>query len=88
MTPLLQSFLYPKKYWLAAQHMKSLSKRLRKYDLDVKEALNRLPKEIVDARNQSLKRAMNLSIKHEYLPEDIQAMQTPSEATFKICWPL
>lgn len=42
------------------------------YDLDVKEALNRLPREIVDARNQRLKRAMDLSMKHEYLPEDLQ----------------
>ena len=47
------------------------------YDLDIKEALNRLPREVVDARNQRLKRAMNLSMKHEYLPEHMQAMQTP-----------
>ncbi|KAL6955625.1 hypothetical protein U1Q18_021820 [Sarracenia purpurea var. burkii] len=79
----------PKKNWLAAQHMKSVSTRLRRYglryddlydpyyDLDVKEALNRLPREIVDARNQRLKRAMDLSMKHEYLPDDLQAMQTP-----------
>ena len=120
----------PKKNWFAAQHMKSVSSRLRKYgplslslpvytylcicvhngsleiqsqapnfsfqfmclsvhlciceglrhddlydpyyDLDVKEALNRLPREIVDARNQRLKRAMDLSMKHEYLPNDLQ----------------
>ncbi|KAL0393982.1 cytochrome b-c1 complex subunit 7 [Sesamum indicum] len=79
----------PNRNPLAALHMKTLSKRLRKYglryddlydpmyDLDVKEALNRLPREIVDARNQRLKRAMDLSMKHEYLPEDLQAMQTP-----------
>ncbi|XP_057477275.1 cytochrome b-c1 complex subunit 7-like isoform X1 [Actinidia eriantha] len=79
----------PKKNWFAAQHMKSVSSRLRKYglryddlydpyyDLDVKEALNRLPREIVDARNQRLKRAMDLSMKHEYLPNDLQVMQTP-----------
>ncbi|XP_022881074.1 cytochrome b-c1 complex subunit 7-2-like [Olea europaea var. sylvestris] len=42
------------------------------YDLDVKEALNWLPREIVDARNQRLKRAMDLSLKHEYLPEELQ----------------
>lgn len=42
------------------------------YDLDIKEALKRLPREIVDARNQRLKRAMDLSMKHEYLPEDLQ----------------
>ncbi|XP_057504071.1 cytochrome b-c1 complex subunit 7 [Actinidia eriantha] len=79
----------PKKNWFAAQHMKAVSSRLRRYglrhddlydpyyDLDVKEALNRLPREIVDARNQRLKRAMDLSMKHEYLPSDLQAMQTP-----------
>ncbi|KAL1353183.1 hypothetical protein HN51_041945 [Arachis hypogaea] len=85
----IQSFIDPKKNWFAAQHMKAISKRLRRfglryddlydpyYDLDVKEALNRLPKEVVDARHQRLKRAMDLSMKHEYLPEDLQAMQTP-----------
>lgn len=40
--------------------------------MDIKEALNRLPKEVVDARNQRLKRAMDLSMKHQYLPEDLQ----------------
>ncbi|XP_042479780.1 cytochrome b-c1 complex subunit 7-2, mitochondrial-like [Macadamia integrifolia] len=86
---LLQSFINPRKNWLAALHMKTLSKRLRKYglryddlydplyDLDIKEALTRLPREIVDARNARLKRALDLSMKHEYLPEDVQAMQTP-----------
>ncbi|KAK9268629.1 hypothetical protein L1049_000386 [Liquidambar formosana] len=85
----LQWFVNPSKNWFAAQHMKSLSKRLRKYglryddlydpmyDLDIKEAMARLPREIVDARNQRLLRAMDLSMKHQYLPEDLQAMQTP-----------
>ncbi|GMI97591.1 hypothetical protein like AT5G25450 [Hibiscus trionum] len=89
MTSFLQSFLDPKKNWLAAMHMKSLTKRLRNYglryddlydpyyDLDIKEALNRLPREIVDARTQRLKRAIDLSMKHEYLPENLQQMQTP-----------
>ncbi|KAK7377250.1 hypothetical protein VNO80_02672 [Phaseolus coccineus] len=89
MASFLKSFLDPNKNWLAAQHMKSLSQRLRKYglryddlydpyyDLDVKEALNRLPKEVVDARHARLKRAIDLSMKHEYLPDDLQAMQTP-----------
>ncbi|KAL3587011.1 hypothetical protein D5086_013878 [Populus alba] len=69
--------------------MKTLSSRLRRYGLryddlydpyyevDIKVALNRLPREIVDARHQRLKRAIDLSMKHEYLPEDLQAMQTP-----------
>ncbi|XLR11009.1 hypothetical protein HN51_047722, partial [Arachis hypogaea] len=34
--------------------------------------LNRLSKEVVDARHQCLKCAMDLSMKHEYLPEDLQ----------------
>ncbi|XP_039014870.1 cytochrome b-c1 complex subunit 7-2, mitochondrial-like [Hibiscus syriacus] len=84
MSSFLKSFLDPKKNRLAAMHMNSVSKRLRRYglryddlydplyDLDVKEALNRLPREIVDARNQRLKRALDLSLKHEYLPEDLQ----------------
>lgn len=38
----------------------------------MKEALNRLPREIVDARNQRLKRAMDLSMKHEYLPDNLE----------------
>lgn len=42
------------------------------YDLDIKEALARLPREVVDARTQRLKRAIDLSMKHEYLPEDLQ----------------
>jgi ubiquinol-cytochrome c reductase subunit 7 len=122
MASFLQSLVDPRKNWLAKQHMKTLSSRLRRYgqfllllfktliiffllnvsykfkellyffnffnwiylglryddlydpyyELDIKEALNRLPREIVDARNQRLKRAMDLSMKHEYLPEDLQ----------------
>ncbi|KAK9932356.1 hypothetical protein M0R45_011547 [Rubus argutus] len=89
MASFLQSFIDPRKNWFARQHMKAISTRLRHYglryddlydpyyDLDIKEALNRLPREVVDARNQRLKRAMDLSLKHVYLPEDLQAMQTP-----------
>ncbi|KAJ6791511.1 cytochrome b-c1 complex subunit 7-2 [Iris pallida] len=86
----LQSFLLnPRKNPLAAMHCKAVSSRLRKFglryddlydpmeDLDIKEALARLPREIVDARNQRLKRAMDLSMKHEYLSEELQAKQTP-----------
>ncbi|OAY81621.1 cytochrome b-c1 complex subunit 7-2-like isoform X2 [Ananas comosus] len=84
-----QWLINPRRNWLARQHMKAVSKRLRNYglryddlydpyyDLDIKEALARLPREVVDARNQRLKRAMDLSMKHEYLPEDLQALQTP-----------
>ncbi|KAL2898400.1 Cytochrome b-c1 complex subunit 7-2 [Bienertia sinuspersici] len=86
---LLKALLDPKKNFLAAMHKSAVDHRLRKYglrfddlydpleDLDIKEALDRLPREIVDARNQRLKRAIDLSMKHEYLPDDLQAMQTP-----------
>ena len=42
------------------------------FDLDIKEALARLPREVVDARIQRLKRAMDLSMKHQYLSDDLQ----------------
>ncbi|KAF8406981.1 hypothetical protein HHK36_006102 [Tetracentron sinense] len=83
---IFQSLLSPSKSWFAAQHMKAISRRLRiyglryddlydpMYELDIKEALARLPREIVDARNQRLKRAMDLSMKHEYLPKDLQVL--------------
>ncbi|XP_024960616.1 cytochrome b-c1 complex subunit 7-2-like [Cynara cardunculus var. scolymus] len=85
----LKTILDPKKNWFAALHKKTLAHRLSlmglRYDdlfdpmesLDIKEALNRLPREIVDARNQRILRAMDLSMKHEYLPKDLQARQTP-----------
>ncbi|KAL6501923.1 hypothetical protein OROGR_027056 [Orobanche gracilis] len=76
----------PNRNPLAALHKKTLTNRLMnyglryddlydpKYDLDVKEALHRLPREIVDARNQRLKRALDLSMKHAYLPEDLRVI--------------
>ncbi|EEE68322.1 hypothetical protein OsJ_26597 [Oryza sativa Japonica Group] len=42
------------------------------HGLDIKEALARLPREVVDAHNQRLKRTMDLSTKHQYLPADEQ----------------
>ncbi|VVB10683.1 unnamed protein product [Arabis nemorensis] len=89
MSSFIQSFIDPKKNFLARMHMKAISTRLRRYglryddlydqyyEMDIKEAMNRLPREVVDARNQRLKRAMDLSMKHEYLPKDLQAVQTP-----------
>lgn len=56
------------------------------YDLDVKEALNRLPREIVDARNQRLKRAIDLSMKHEYLHENLQVFFYISHFLFGHWW--
>ncbi|KAM0026291.1 putative cytochrome b-c1 complex subunit 7 [Helianthus debilis subsp. tardiflorus] len=85
----VKAILDPKTNWFAAVHKKTIETRLRKYglryddlydpmeSLDIKEALNRLPREIVDARNQRLLRAMDLSMKHEYLSPELQAQQTP-----------
>jgi hypothetical protein len=44
---------------------------------DVAEALRRLPADVVVARNQRLKRAMDLSMKHEKLPKELREKQTP-----------
>ncbi|CAA7025439.1 unnamed protein product [Microthlaspi erraticum] len=89
MASLLKSFCDPKINPLARIHKNTIETRLRRYGLryddlfdqyysmDIKEAMNRLPREVVDARNQRLKRAMDLSMKHEYLSKDLQAKQTP-----------
>ncbi|XP_022037889.1 cytochrome b-c1 complex subunit 7-2, mitochondrial isoform X2 [Helianthus annuus] len=88
---LVKVILDPKKNWFAALHKKTIENRLRKYglryddlydpmeSLDIKEALGRLPREIVDARNQRLLRAMDLSMKHEYLPKDLQVEREKAE---------
>ena len=44
---------------------------------DLKEALKRLPQEEIDARNQRIKRAMDVSLKKSYLPKHVQEVQTP-----------
>ncbi|TVU05128.1 hypothetical protein EJB05_48279 [Eragrostis curvula] len=79
-----QWFVNPRRNPLARLHMHTISSRLRKYglryddlcdpyfDLHIKEALGRLPTEVVDPRIQRLKRAMDLSMKHQYLPENLQ----------------
>lgn len=73
----------------APAYQAAVGKELKKYglrledlydpenDLDVEEALERLPQEAIDARNQRLKRAMDLSVKHSALPQDMQDKQTP-----------
>lgn len=43
------------------------------------EALRRLPQEVVDARNQRLKRGIDINMKHSELPAELQAVQTPLE---------
>ncbi|OAE21626.1 hypothetical protein AXG93_939s1360 [Marchantia polymorpha subsp. ruderalis] len=47
------------------------------YDLDIKEAMSRLPESEILARNARIKRAMDASMKHVYLPKELQAKQTP-----------
>jgi len=73
----------------APAYQAAVSKELKKYglriedlydpenDLDVEEAIGRLPQDVVDARNQRLKRAMDLSVKHAELPKALQEKQTP-----------
>lgn len=75
--------------WMALRYTAAVGKELTKYglryedlydplmDLDVKEALSRLPQAEVDARNQRLRRAHDLSLKHEDLPKQLQEVQTP-----------
>ncbi|XBH95714.1 hypothetical protein VPH35_086230 [Triticum aestivum] len=82
-------FVNPRRNPLARIHMLTISNRLKNYglryddlydpyfDLDIKEALCRLPREVVDARHQRLKRAMDLSMKHQYLPDDVRVRPSP-----------
>ena len=44
---------------------------------DVDEALKRLPVEVIDARNQRLKRAHDVSLKKHYLPKELQGQADP-----------
>lgn len=46
-------------------------------DEDVAEALRRLPPSVIVGRNCRLRRALDLSLKHEALPKDLLAKQTP-----------
>ncbi len=41
----------------------------------------------MDARNQRLKRASDISLKKEYLPKQLQAVQTPYESYLQVCDP-
>jgi hypothetical protein len=46
---------------------------------DVAEAMRRLPPDVIVARNQRLKRAMDLSLKQTTLPKELRDKQTPFE---------
>ncbi|BDA42474.1 probable cytochrome b-c1 complex subunit 7 [Coccomyxa sp. Obi] len=88
-TRALVKVLDPFLTWAAVRYQAAVGDVLRKHGLryedlydpdlnmDVDEALKRLPQEEVDARTQRLKRAMDLSLKHVYLPKELQAVQTP-----------
>eukprot|EP00212_Chloropicon_laureae_P002679 CAMPEP_0197486524 /NCGR_PEP_ID=MMETSP1311-20131121/1487_1 /TAXON_ID=464262 /ORGANISM="Genus nov. species nov., Strain RCC856" /LENGTH=114 /DNA_ID=CAMNT_0043029679 /DNA_START=236 /DNA_END=580 /DNA_ORIENTATION=+ len=71
--------------WYRRQVEKELIKYGLRYDdlldpnmnLDVKEALNRLPQSEIDLRNQRIKRAIDISQKHTELPDEFKKLQTP-----------
>ncbi|KAK9812035.1 hypothetical protein WJX73_010855 [Symbiochloris irregularis] len=75
--------------WMAVRYQAAVGRELKKYglryedlydpllDLDVAEAIRRLPQEEQDLRNQRLKRAHDCSLKKAYLEKDVQAEQTP-----------
>jgi len=46
-------------------------------DPDVDAALRRLPPGDIEARNARLRRALNLQMKRETLPEELRRLQTP-----------
>ena len=52
---------------------------------DVDEAMKRLPVEVIDARNQRLKRAHDVSLKKHYLPKALQDKQTPYLTYIQVC---
>jgi len=47
---------------------------------DVSNAINSLDPAVLNARNQRLKRAMDLSMKHTYLQKDMQSRLDPFES--------
>ena len=87
--PKVPALLEPLAAWAARAYRAAVAREVTKYGLryddlydpmlnqDVGAALERLPQDVVDARNQRLKRAMDLSLKRDYLPEPVKALQTP-----------
>jgi ubiquinol-cytochrome c reductase subunit 7 len=75
--------------WASGPYNRVLGSRLADYglryedlydpllDQDVAEALRRLPDQEVVDRNARIKRAMDLSMKHEVLTGELRAQQTP-----------
>jgi len=75
---------------IAEVYQRSVHNSLRKYGLryedilvnehpDVVNALKYIPEAERVAREQRIRRAMLLSLKHEYLPNEIQAIQEPGK---------
>ena len=88
--PMFAAFAKRYQGWVGAE----LSKYGLRYDdlldetmnLDVAEALKRLPQEERDLRMQRLKRAMDLSLKHVYLDPEMQKKQTPFKWYVRPSW--
>lgn len=54
---------------------------------NIEEALRRTPQDVLDARMQRHKRAMDLSMKHTALPKEMQEQQTPFEHYLQVLSP-
>ncbi|KAL0035823.1 hypothetical protein WJX77_004418 [Trebouxia sp. C0004] len=84
--------------WAARKYQAAVATELKKYGLryedlydpqlnmDIDEAIHRLPQDVVDARMQRLKRAVDCSLKKSYLSKEIQDMQTPYSWYLKETW--
>lgn len=84
--------------WAARRYQAAVATELKKYGLryedlydpllnmDIDEAIHRLPQDVVDARMQRLKRAVDCSLKKSYLSKEIQDMQTPYSWYLKDTW--
>ena len=75
---------------VAQMYQKNVHNALKKYGLryedilvaehpDVQSALKYVPEGERVARERRIRRAMLLSLKHEYLPKEIQAIQEPGK---------
>mmetsp|Transcript_14844 Transcript_14844/g.21070 ORF Transcript_14844/g.21070 Transcript_14844/m.21070 type:complete len:103 (-) Transcript_14844:223-531(-) len=75
---------------VAKMYQKTVHKSLAQYGLryediliaenpDLSRALDYLPKEEVNARQRRIRRAVDLSFKHEYLPKEIESVQEPGK---------
>eukprot|EP00897_Mesotaenium_endlicherianum_P007509 jgi/Mesen1/6787/ME000348S06048 len=91
MAGMLKKFSEPIWNWAAKRYQAAVAHELKKYglryddlldplnDVDVEEALKRLPQAELDARNQRLLRAMDTSMKHSHLGKDMQVKAERAE---------